>query len=623
MAYIPWWQRMEPPTFAERFDLGGLAGRTLGSRNRPKRTRFRDGLGVMTFDPRFSIKDPTDTESFKPIDAPIGALPILSGTAIIKRVYDTFFKKKDKDKEKKKKKPDEDPTILKKPDPLDPKELDKLLESIKLANEVRKHLKEKRIPVKGEKNIAQVGKRFEVRISRGGEDFEERFDTLELAIKFRDKIAQIPSKAGKHMIGRVGELHPTHGKYKEEGGAQNIRNILTDFITQGKTTYTTQDVLDLVDKNLLKDKEAVEQTLQKIKKEKPFKDLEFVSDTGGPIEFSAEVKQLVLDNYRTLTNEHMAELIFPGINKLTAKGRIKRILTDLEAEGKITRMKPGDVPTEVSETFDLSPLSIKRKIFQKERVDTIKELGSKTYEGELFKFKKKIQNVLGLKKIQTKGDREIDQIDTGHRSSIKQLKALNEKITPADIGPEFYRANREGIKKYKEGVKTLEGILKRDFYPDQTKIFKKAKKFLDEGKTIPVEIRKEILAINDKILEVVDKANLKGRINAITLDPFTLKVKRNENVARTIGFGLTDTAFEDVEIGGEEDRINKLNYALQILAEAVSAGLIDEKEGTAKLDKFFNTRLLKKKGGPVLFALGGLTGVDQYILNRYKWKTPH
>jgi len=27
MSYIPWWQRMSPPTFAERFDLGGLAGR--------------------------------------------------------------------------------------------------------------------------------------------------------------------------------------------------------------------------------------------------------------------------------------------------------------------------------------------------------------------------------------------------------------------------------------------------------------------------------------------------------------------------------------------------------------------------------------------------------------------
>ena len=107
------------------------------------------------------------------------------------------------------------------------------------------------------------------------------------------------------------------------------------------------------------------------------------------------------------------------------------------------------------------------------------------------------------------------------------------------------------------------------------------------------------MRINDRILEAVDKANLKGRINAITLDPFTLRVKRNENVARTIGFGLTETTFEDVVIGSEDDTTNKLMYAQQILAEAVSAGLIDAEEGQAQLDKFFNTRNLKKKGGPI------------------------
>jgi len=34
MAYIPWWQRMSPPTFAERFELGGLAGR-VGFKDNP------------------------------------------------------------------------------------------------------------------------------------------------------------------------------------------------------------------------------------------------------------------------------------------------------------------------------------------------------------------------------------------------------------------------------------------------------------------------------------------------------------------------------------------------------------------------------------------------------------
>ena len=37
MAYIPWWQRMSPPTFTERFDLGGLAGR-VGFKDGPPGT---------------------------------------------------------------------------------------------------------------------------------------------------------------------------------------------------------------------------------------------------------------------------------------------------------------------------------------------------------------------------------------------------------------------------------------------------------------------------------------------------------------------------------------------------------------------------------------------------------
>ena len=48
MAYIPWWQRLSPPTFAERFDLGGLAGR-LG--NKPKRVGFRSGTALASYPP--------------------------------------------------------------------------------------------------------------------------------------------------------------------------------------------------------------------------------------------------------------------------------------------------------------------------------------------------------------------------------------------------------------------------------------------------------------------------------------------------------------------------------------------------------------------------------------------
>jgi|7_EtaG_2_1085326.scaffolds.fasta_scaffold19258_2 hypothetical protein len=42
MAYIPWWQRMSPPTFAERFELGGLAGR-VGFKDNPLKNFFMGG----------------------------------------------------------------------------------------------------------------------------------------------------------------------------------------------------------------------------------------------------------------------------------------------------------------------------------------------------------------------------------------------------------------------------------------------------------------------------------------------------------------------------------------------------------------------------------------------------
>ena len=51
MAYIPWWQRMTPPTFAERFDLGGLAGRRIGfnvaGSVSPKVQKLKDHLSTL------------------------------------------------------------------------------------------------------------------------------------------------------------------------------------------------------------------------------------------------------------------------------------------------------------------------------------------------------------------------------------------------------------------------------------------------------------------------------------------------------------------------------------------------------------------------------------------------
>ena len=45
----------------------------------------------------------------------------------------------------------------------------------------------------------------------------------------------------------------------------------------------------------------------------------------------------------------------------------------------------------------------------------------------------------------------------GHQSSIKQLKALKQKLRPEDLR-QFYKANQLGIQKYEGGVKTLENF---------------------------------------------------------------------------------------------------------------------------------------------------------------------
>ena len=111
----------------------------------------------------------------------------------------------------------------------------------------------------------------------------------------------------------------------------------------------------------------------------------------------------------------------------------------------------------------------------------------------------------------------------GHQSSIDQLKALKQKLRPEDLGPQFYRANREGVRKYEGGVRTLEANLKKDFYPEQKKLYNQAKKFIDAGKEVPADLQNKIINSNERIQIFIDDTVkkyplLKDRVNAITID---------------------------------------------------------------------------------------------------------
>jgi len=92
MAYIPWWQRMSPPTFAERFELGGLAGRV----------EFQDGQLVQQGVP--GVRQGYAGENY--VEEFIFQRPSKQYTVEIKRVSGSIYKTVDTLKEAKKIKSD-------------------------------------------------------------------------------------------------------------------------------------------------------------------------------------------------------------------------------------------------------------------------------------------------------------------------------------------------------------------------------------------------------------------------------------------------------------------------------------------------------------------------------------
>jgi hypothetical protein len=73
MAYIPWWQRYEAPTFAERFELGGLAGR-IGFSEGSDVDRYNKVRPIVNRDYNRGAKD-TDTHKIVFKKSKAGTLP--------------------------------------------------------------------------------------------------------------------------------------------------------------------------------------------------------------------------------------------------------------------------------------------------------------------------------------------------------------------------------------------------------------------------------------------------------------------------------------------------------------------------------------------------------------------
>ena len=467
---------------------------------------------------------------------------------------------------------------------------------------------------------------FEVQVVRGGKgggkggqkfyktfNFDEyggKAKALKAAKEYRDSIPKIKKATGTIVTDKVLEALKKKRETRIEKSKKNeIRKILNEFIAEGKTSFSNEDVRNLINKDLFDTDKNLRSAVDAVKKEPAFKNLKFIKKPRVRGDYFTDpfVRNTIKENYGKLKQKSLAKLAFPEEPLTTSLNQLEIVLSDMEDKGEIKRFKKGEFSEERLQDFDPSPESEKRAKVAKRRRKKIDILGAKEYEKELFDFKKEVQENLGLKKIKSSGEqsgkpRLFDPIDMGHQSSITQLKALKQKLRPEDLNPQFYRANREGIKKFEGGVKTLEKALDKNFYPEQKKLYKQAQKFINAGKAVPEDLQNKIIKSNEDIQKFIDDTVkkyplLKDRVNAITIDPINLDVKRGDNIFRQLGVGLVDQDLGNIKINSLDDLTIKANLAEQTLREAVDAGLINEKVGRQRLNKFLNVRPSISKTG--------------------------
>ena len=320
-----------------------------------------------------------------------------------------------------------------------------------------------------------------------------------------------------------------------------------------------------------------------------------VSETGKKAEIRNALKNIIKVGGKSFSNEDLRKLV--DISLFDTDDYFRKTVDAVKKEPAFKNLMFEKKPRVRLKNDPVSVLQAAASERRKKKLDI---LGSKEYEKELYKYKKEIQEGLGLEKYKTSGSisgkpKEILPIEMGHQSSIKQLSLLKQKMRPEDLSPQNYEVNRKGVQKNKGGVQTLENNLNRNFYPAQKKLYIQAKKFIDAGKTVPADLQNKIVSLNEDIQKFVDKTVkqyplLKDRVNPITIDANDLTVKRGNNVFKQLGIGLVDQNLGDIKIGSIDDLTIKANLAEQTLKEAVDAGLIDEVEGQKKLNKFLNAK---------------------------------
>ncbi len=261
--------------------------KSLGNKFQLNDGRLNQNMGtnIMTLNPLFPEKDPTDFDSFKPLDVPGMALPV-GATLGGMRLEDIFFSK-DKDEGKKKKDTDpDDKNILKRPDPLDPKNLEDLANSIEIAEAVER-LKKKEMDLDKRDDRTFLARELELDVPKTGlydlrkdeNFFKNRLDLLKkkninfdgyystgeianlLGIKTNSGIIDfvkrknVPMvKKGLYNILTLNDFLTAYGPTKEriqKAPPPDIKNVARDEFLKGRKSKLFERFKDLKSKKYI------------------------------------------------------------------------------------------------------------------------------------------------------------------------------------------------------------------------------------------------------------------------------------------------------------------------------------------------------------------------------------
>ena len=179
---------------------------------------------------------------------------------------------------------------------------------------------------------------FEVTLNRGGKNYYQNFKfddyggkegALKAATAFRDSVKNIPKATGTIMTEkRLEAIEKSRGRLSETGKKAEIRKILNQFIAEGKTSFSNEDVRNLIDKDLFNDDDAFRKTVDAVKKESAFKNLNFIVKQRDRADFFTDpfIRNTIKENYKKLKQESLAKLVFPDEPLTTSKSRLGTIL---------------------------------------------------------------------------------------------------------------------------------------------------------------------------------------------------------------------------------------------------------------------------------------------------------